>query len=407
MGDRPQPPFPLDAGDDPPEREPSADVPNVPFAAANITEDARYAAQRVLASGWLTTGPETFEFENEFAEYVRARYAVAVSSCTIAIELALRALHLPRHSLVLVPTLTFCGAAHAVVHAGLTLGLVDVDPTTAMPSPETISAAIRDYGRPRAMLVLHFGGAPAPLSELAEAAGLTLDFVVEDAAHALGTFLDHRPVGSLSRATCFSFYATKNLPIGEGGMVTTNDHDLAAWVRRARLHGMSADARLRNLPSGSWHYTVTEAGLKANMTDVQAAIGRAQLRHLPVWQDQREAIATWYTAWLRRVPGLELPAAPPNGRHSWYLYILRVHEEYGASRDELIDRLSEHGIGTSVHFIPLHQMPYFQRIALVPSDGLPGADALFPRLLSVPMYPALTARLVARTCTALTEFASY
>src|SRR5690606_9665701 len=186
-----------------------------------------------------------------------------------------------------------------------------------------------------AMLVLHFAGYPAPVEELAAAAGLPLSHVVEDAAHALGTWVGDRPVGALSRASCFSFYATKNLPIGEGGMVATDDEELAAWVRRARLHGMSADAWRRYAPGGSWRYSVDEAGLKANLTDLAAAIGRAQLTHLDGWQIRRHEIAARYNAALAGVPGLELPPAPVKGRHAWHLYVVHVTPEFGVERDAL------------------------------------------------------------------------
>jgi perosamine synthetase len=382
---------------------PEADEAPVPFARTEICLEAREAALQVMESGWVSAGPQTGLFEGEFADRVEARHAVAVSSCTAAIELALRALRLPPRSVVMVPTLTFCGAAQAVVHAGLRPLLVDVEPATGMPSAATVGRAVQDCGQPRAMMVMHYGGAPAPLPELAAAAGLPLTRVVEDAAHALGTYLGSRPVGALSRASCFSFYATKNLPIGEGGMVTTDDDDLAEWVRRARLHGMSADAWRRHLPGGTWQYTVDDAGLKANMTDLQATIGRAQLRHLSEWQHRREALAARYTARLQAVSGLVLPSTPADGegRHAWHLYAVRVLDGYGLHRDELLERLSQLGIGASVHFIPLHQLWYFRRTALRPPSGLPGADELFPQLLSLPLHPGLTEAQVDRVCDAL------
>ncbi|NUS27991.1 MAG: polysaccharide biosynthesis protein [Streptomyces sp.] len=373
----------------------------VPFAAPRITVEARRAAQRVLASGWVTMGPETELFEREFAGYVGADHAVAVSSCTAALELTLRALRLPPGAGVLVPAITFCGAAQAVMHAGLRPVLVDVDPRTAMPTPATVARAARACGCPHAMMVLHYAGAPAPVAELAEAARLPLTHVVEDAAHALGATVGDRPVGSLSRAACFSFYATKNLPIGEGGMVTTDDPALAEWIRRARLHGMSTDAWRRHLPGGSWRYTVEEAGLKANMTDVQAAIGRAQLHHLESWQERRHEAADRYDAALRAVPGIEPLRTAAPGRHARHLYVVRVLEEYGMTRDELAVRLADGDIGTSVHFVPLHHLPHFRATALVPHGGLPGADELFPQLLSLPLHPDLGGRAVDRVCSEL------
>ena len=242
-----------------------------------------------------------------------------------------------------------------------------------------------------------------PLAELADAAGLPTRLVVEDAAHALGTFVGDRPVGALSRAACFSFYATKNLPIGEGGMVTTDDDRLAEALRRGRLHGLSTDAWRRRLPGSAWRYAVEEPGLKANMTDVQAAIGLAQLGHLDAWQRRRTELAARYTEHLQRIPGIAVPQPPPSGRHAWQLYTVRVRPEYGIGRDELVVRLAERGIGTSVHFSPLHRLGYFRRTALLPPGGLPGADALFPQLLSLPLHPALADDEVDHVCAALAE----
>jgi|GEM_PF-87732 len=378
-----------------------ADPPDVPFAVTWISPEARKAADGVLASGWVTTGHQTELFESAIASRVGAGHAIAVSSCTAALELALRGLALPPGAAVLIPDVTFCGAAHAILHAGLRPVLVDVDPRTATPTADTVARAAAACGRPRAMMVLHYAGAPTPVAELAEAAGLPLTRVVEDAAHALGTSVGGRAVGSLSGATCFSFYATKNLPIGEGGMVTTDDPELAVRIRRSRLNGMSADAWRRTQPGGRWRYTVEDAGLKANMTDVQAAIGRAQLRHFDDWQRRRHSLAARYDTLISAIPGIQpLDVATP-GRHARHLYVVRVLAEYGTSRDELVDALSQRGIGTSVHFIPLHQLPFFRRTALTPLGGLPGADALFPQLLSLPMHPFLTERVVDRVCAEL------
>jgi FlaA1/EpsC-like NDP-sugar epimerase/dTDP-4-amino-4,6-dideoxygalactose transaminase len=379
--------------------------PDVPFAVTRISQEARSAVQRVFASGWVTTGIETELFEKEFAAYVEAELAVAVSSCTAALELALRGLGLPPGGKVLLPAVTFCGAAQAILHAGLQPVLVDVDPRTAMADPDTVSRAARACGCPHAMMVLHYAGAPAPVAALAEAAQLPLTHVIEDAAHALGATVGERPVGSLSRATCFSFYATKNLPIGDGGMVTTDDPELAERIRRARLHGMSADAWKRDKPGGSWRYTVEGPGLKANMTDVQAAVGRAQLRHLDDWQLRRHELFQRYTAALEGLPGIEPLEVPTPGRHACHLYAVRVTPEYGRSRDELIELLAERGIGTSVHFIPLHHMPYLRDTATTPLGGLPGADALFPQLLSLPLHLELADSAVDRVCDELARLA--
>ncbi|MGN6780191.1 MAG: DegT/DnrJ/EryC1/StrS family aminotransferase [Marmoricola sp.] len=373
----------------------------IPFADCWITDAARHAAETVMASGWATTGPQELAFEREFAAAVDAGDAVAVSSCTAALELSLRALHLPARAAVLVPANTFCGAVHAIEHAGLRAVLVDVDPLTGMPDEATTRYAASSW-TPAAMVVLHFAGDPSDVTALAHAAGLPLSRIVVDAAHALGATWYGRPIGA-GAAVCFSFYATKNLPIGEGGMVTTDDPETAAWIRSARLHGMSADAWQRYLPGGSFRYDVLESGLKANMTDVQAAVGRHQLRSLAAWQERRTALAARYDAQLAGVPGIDLPHRPDprRGTHAWHLYPVRVGHGVATTRDEVASRLCDAGIGTSVHFPPVHRLTHFHRSVAVPPGGLPGADALFEHELSLPLYPRLTEDQVDRVCDAL------
>ncbi len=372
----------------------------VAFADCHITPAAREAAARVLASGWVTSGPEVGAFETEFAEVVGAGHAVAVSSCTAAIELSLRSLHLPEGSAVLTSTLTFCGAVQAILHAGLRPVLVDVDDVTGVPTPETVARAAATM-RPEAMVLVHWAGDPVDTAALAAAAGLPPERVVEDAAHALGTEHQGVPVGAGS-AVCFSFYATKNLPIGEGGMVTTDDPDRAAWMRRVRLHGMSADAWRRYLPGGGWRYDVEEAGLKANLTDLQAAIGRAQLQAFPGWQERRHELAARYDAGLAGIDGLGLPHRPRDGEgvHAWHLYPVRVG---GGLRDHVQAALATREVSTSVHFIPVHHLTWFRASSVIPRGGLAGADRLFDQLLSLPMYPRLRDDQVDVTCEAVAD----
>ena len=378
---------------------------DVPFADCFIADEARAGAHRVLTSGWVTTGAETAAFEAELAARVGAAHGVAVSSCTAAIELALRSLRLPPGAPVLTSTMTFCGAVQAIEHAGLQPVLVDVDPVTGSTTPEQVARSARAAGRPAAMVHVHWAGDPGDVPALAEAAGLPLDRVVEDAAHALGAERDGRRVGQGS-AVCFSFYATKNLPLGEGGMVTTDDEDKAAWLRTQRLHGMSADAWRRYLPGGGWRYDVTEPGLKANLTDLQAAIGRGQLLHLDRWQERRATLAARYDARLAGVPGVRLPhrPAPGAGVHAWHLYTVQL--ALGVDRDRTVDVLGDRGVGTSVHFIPVHHLDLFRRTCVVPPGGLPGADRMFAGLLSLPLYPRLTDAQVDHVADALRDAVS-
>ncbi len=373
----------------------------IPFCRVEISREARAAAARVLANGWITTGPEVAAFESEFAELVGARHAVAVSSCTAGLELALRALDLPRGAGVLTPSLTFSGAVHAIVHAGLRPVFVDIDPATLMPRPDHVQAARRRSRGAEAMVVLHFAGAPAPVQALAAAAGLPLSRVIEDAAHALWTRVGDRSVGSISAATCFSFYATKNLPIGEGGMVTTDDLRMATHLRCARLHGMTEGAWRRYLPGGSWQYDVTIDGIKANMTDVAAAIGRAQLRHLAAWQARRERLARRYSANLAGVPGILPPISAVAGRHAWHLYVIRVGPGAGVHRDRVATSLAAEGIGCSVHFIPVHRLTHFRRLLGDAITPLPGTETAAAQVLSLPLSPAMSEAEVDRVCEAV------
>lgn len=379
----------------------TSEISTLPLTRTHICPEACLAAQEVLASGWVTMGEQVAAFEVEFAQKVQADRAVAVSSCTAAIELSLRAMHLQPGAKVVMSTTTFCGAAAAIIHAGLTPVLADVDPTTAMPNPATIARAVDEADGVSAMVVIHLGGLPADVEALAAAARLGLDHVVEDAAHALGTWVGDRPVGSSSRATCFSFYATKNLAIGEGGMVTTNDTVFADTIRRTRLHGMSADAWRRYRPGGSWQYDVAEDGLKANMTDVQAAIGRAQLRLFDSAQARRAGAAARYDEQLGEVSGITLPVRPLRGRHAWHLYAVRVTKNYGVHRDDVVTALKDCGIGSSVHFIPVHRLSWFAAHCAGRRGGWPGADAVFNETLSLPMDDRLSDQDVDRVCTAL------
>jgi dTDP-4-amino-4,6-dideoxygalactose transaminase len=368
----------------------------VAFAGCRITPGARAQALDAMASGWLTAGQRTVTFEQAFATWVGAQQAVAVSSCTAALELALRALQLQPGAAVLTPTITFCGAIHAIVHAGLRPILVDTDEETLTVNAESLAISRRHH--PAAMVIQHMAGYPVSVRTMADAAGLPVDRVVEDAAHGLGAEIDGQPVGTLESSTCFSFYATKNLPIGEGGAITTMDADRVDRLRVLRQHGMNRDAWRRYDAGSDWRYGVEHEGLKANFTDLQAAIGLGQLPHLAAWQARRAELADRYDTQLAEVPGLVLPPRPRAGRHAWHLYVIRVGARFGRSRDSLAAELDERGIGTSVHFIPAHHFGYFRRLLGNDIGSLPVADRLADQLLSLPMHPHLTDDDVDRVC---------
>ncbi|GAA0214876.1 DegT/DnrJ/EryC1/StrS family aminotransferase [Actinomadura nitritigenes] len=377
----------------------SAGQSTVPFTIPSVSDEVSDAVVKVLDSGWITTGPQTAAFEQEFADYLGAAHVIAVASCTTALELCLRGLELPPGSAVLTPSLTFCGAINAILHAGHRPVLVDIDEDTLVPSPETVAAAAARTA-PAAMIVQNQGGYPVDVAALAEAAGLDRTRVVEDAAHGPGAARGGKPVGSESFAACFSFYATKNMPIGEGGAIATSDEGLQEKVRAMRLHGMSKDSWKRYLPGGSWRYDVKQIGLKANMTDVQASIGRAQLAALPEWQRRRAEIVAAYDAAFRGLPGLTLPQRDLGGiQHAWHLYQVRVPD-----RDAISAELEAAGVSTSVHFIPANQMTSYRDILGADECArVPVTDRVGEELLSLPLYPGLTSDGQDRVIAALTE----
>lgn len=369
------------------------------FSAPSVTAAACDAAVSVLRSGWLTTGPRCMQFEGALAAYLGYPYAVTVQSCTQALELALRALRLPPGTPVLTPSLTFCGAVAAILHAGYRPVLVDVCAETLTPTPQTVAAAVHRTGAPGAMICMDMGGYPVDVAALADAAGLPTSRIVRDAAHGPGGDVGRSTGTTSPAATCLSFYATKNLPIGEGGAVLTHDEDLADFIRTQRLHGMSRDAWRRYLPGGRAGYDVVEVGLKANMTDLQAAIGLAQLDALPQWQERRRQLVARYDAAIEAcgTDAIRRPVRHPG--HAWHLYQVRVPD-----RDRVMGRLADAGVGTSVHFLPVHHLSAF-RALLDPAGAatLPVTDALAGELLSLPLYPSLTDNDVERVVELLAD----
>jgi dTDP-4-amino-4,6-dideoxygalactose transaminase len=369
--------------------EEPARIATVPFHRPDIGEAEIAAVVETLRSGWLTTGPKTLEFETAFAEGVGARHAIAVSSCTAALHLALDALGLEPGDEVIVPTLTFTSTGATVVHAGARPVLADVTADTLNVDPRDVARKITR--RTRAIVAVHFAGHPAPMDELLELADRHGIALVEDAAHALPAAYRGRRIGSIGKFTAFSFYATKNLTTGEGGMLTTDDSLLADRVRMRRLHGMSRDAWKRYSATGTWRYDVSYPGFKYNLTDVASAIGLVQLGRLPELQRRREEIARRYTEALEDVADLRLPGTRREVEHAWHLYVVRVRpQRLRINRDQLIEVLKERGIGTSVHFIPLHWHSYYQRSLGVGVQDLPVASEAAETMLSLPLFTRMS-----------------
>jgi dTDP-4-amino-4,6-dideoxygalactose transaminase len=374
-------------------------VPHSPlrFAAPSIGEAEIEAVAEALRSGWLTAGPRTAEFERRFAESVGAPAALACSSGTAALHLALIAAGVGPGDVVLTTPLTFCSTVHVIEHLGARPVLVDVDAVSLNISALGLAEAVGDLdSAPKAILPVHLAGLPAAMEDILRLADRHGAAVIEDAAHAQGASVGGDPVGGVStgssvpRAAAFSFYVTKNITTGEGGMLTGHQ-DLVDEARRWSLHGMSRDAWNRYGPAGSWRYSVSRPGFKYNMTDVQAALGLVQLGRSDEFLARRRAIAQTYDASFATLDALRPVSRPTHPGHAWHLYMVRVDPEGSPmSRDELITALAARGIGTSVHFIPIHRLEYYRdRYGYSPED-FPVANTAFEQLVSLPIYPAMT-----------------
>ncbi len=339
----------------------------LPFSLPTIGDEEIKEVLDTLQSGWITTGPKTKRFEEEFREYIGARHAIAVNSCTAALHIALAALGIGPGDEVIVPTFTFCSTANVVVHLGARPVLVDVGEDFNV-TPQAIEQAITP--KTRAIILVHYGGQPCDLEAIYAIAAHHRLCVVEDAAHAVGATYHGHKIGSdslrpatcdLRVVTCFSFYATKNITTGEGGMITTADDELAERMRLLSLHGMSKDAWKRYTSAGSWYYEVVMAGYKYNMTDIQAALGIHQLRKLDGFIAARQRIARLYDQAFADMPEIETPIVHPGRSHAYHLYAIRLNlERLTIDRAQFIEELKGLNIGTSVHFIPVHLHPYYR-----------------------------------------------
>lgn len=363
------------------------------FSPPLIGEEEIAEVLDTLRSDWITTGPKVKRLEADFAEFVGAPAALAVSSATDAMQVALAALGIGPGDEVITTTMTFCSTVHVIEHLGAKPVLVDVEPDILTLDPARVAKAITS--QTRALLPVHLYGHPCEMDGLLALARQYNLVIVEDAAHALPTKYKGRligsppangvPLGDLRWAACFSFYATKNLTTGEGGMVA-GPRDLIDQARMWSLHGMSRDAYKRYSAEGSWYYEVVLPGFKCNMTDIQASIGLHQLRKLPQFQARRRAVVSRYQAAFSQFEELQIPIERPEVDHAWHVYALRLNlERLTIDRARFIQELKARNIGTSVHFIPIHVHPYYRdKYGYKPQD-FPVAYENYLRLVSLPL----------------------
>ena len=377
----------------------------IPFHRPYITQDEKDEVLDSLNSGWLTMGPKTIEFEKRFREYVFAgsakaansQFAVSFNSATAALHLALKAVGIKFGDEIILPTNTFVATAEVVTYFGAMPVLCDIEEETHNIDASKIESLITK--KTKAIIPVHFGGQPCDMDEICTLAKRYKLNIIEDAAHALPSRYKGRTIGTIGDVTCFSFYATKTLATGEGGMATSSSKEFAENMKRNRLHGISRDAWNRYTVKGSWYYEVVDNGYKYNTTDINSALGVAQLRKIDWMLEKRQHVAHAYDTAFKGT-AVNTPLIRNDRETSWHLYVIKVN-----NRDELSERLKEDGIGTSVHFIPVHKHPYYRDTYRYCGDDFPVANRVFERSLSLPIYPGLTDEELSYVINAVKKYA--
>ncbi len=383
---------------------------NIPFSKVDCSGNEIAYVTEVIQSGWLTTAGKCAGFEQCFAETVGAKYACAVNSATAALHLAVEALGIGPGDKVFVPTMTFTASAEVIRYLGADPVFLDVEYGTCLITPQILETAIQQHPDAKALMLVHFGGQSAAITtdrrpgilEICRKHGIKL---IQDAAHAFPTRHGNRMIGSLPDVTCFSFYANKTITTGEGGMLVTDDEEIFKRAKVMRLHGINRDIWNRfTAKKANWEYDVVAPGFKYNLPDVAAAIGLAQLERAESMRQGRQQCVETYYHELRHVPGIDLPVCKgPFENHAWHLFWIVLHPDRIISRNALVDLLNEAGIGTSVHYKPLHRMTYYSQTYNLRDTDFPNAEKHWQGCISLPLYPTLTKAEVQTICTTLNQ----
>lgn len=354
-----------------------------------ISEDEVNEIVDTVRSGWLSMGPKTIRFEKEFNDYIGSKKSVAVSSWTAAGHLTLESFGIEENDEVIVPTMTFPATAEIVCYFGAKPVIVDVDEDTLNISLKEIEKSITP--KTKAIIPVHYGGQPCDMDEIHEIAQKYNLRVLEDAAHSLPAYYKGKKIGSISEVTCFSFYATKTLSTGEGGMICTNNPEIAERTTIMRMHGINRDAWKRYSESGSWYYEVVAPGYKYNFTDLQASLGLPQLKKVDMMWESRKRIAAMYKEAFNDFDLIQLHTIKPDRESSWHLFPVRLHlNKLTKNRAQIIEELKKNNIGIGVHFLPVHQHIYYAKTFNLDDRNYPVASAAFPRLMSLPIYPGMS-----------------
>lgn len=371
---------------------------NVPFAKPYIGQEEIEEVVAVLKSGWLTTGSRCKQFETDFAAFMGGGVeAIAVNSCTAGLHLALEAIGIGAGDEVIVPVHTFTATAEVIRYLGADPVFVDVDPVTLCMDPEKFKAAITT--KTKAVMPVHYAGRSCDMDAILEIAQKHNIKIVEDAAHALPTKYKGKLIGTLdSDITVFSFYANKTITTGEGGMIVTRNAEIAKRCRTMRTHGMNKDAFDRFTSTSkkpAWHYQIVAPGYKYNLPDLSAAVGIHQLKRAYDMQESRREISLKYIDMLEGLPLTTMQDTNSDNLHSWHLFVVQLDlDRLTITRDQFIELLTATGVGTSVHYIPLHMHPYWKETYNLQDDMFPVSTAAFHRLVSLPLYPYMAAQAI-------------
>jgi dTDP-4-amino-4,6-dideoxygalactose transaminase len=357
-----------------------------------------------LRSGWLTAGPRTRQFEQEFRETFQTPGALALNSCTAGLHVAMKVLNIGPGDEVITTPMTFAASVNVIEHVGAKPVLVDVEPDTLNIHPDAVEQAITSATK--AIIAVHYAGHPVELNALRALADKYRLHLIEDAAHAVGAEFEGVPIGSSPNLTAFSFYATKNLTTGEGGMLT-GTQDLLDKARIVSLHGMNREAWSRYAAGGKWAYDIVEPGFKYNMTDIQAALGLQQLRRFARMQERRRQIVDAYNAAFAPHAAFLTPSTRAHVKNAWHLYVLRMRpNELSIERNQVIEEMTARNIGTSVHFIPIHMHSYYKNRYGYHPDDFPVAHHAYQNMMSLPLSPSMSDQDVADVIEAVLDIRS-
>jgi len=369
---------------------------NIPYSRIIIKGNEIKYLRQVLKSGWITTSNKALQLEKQFAEIVGAKYACAVNSCTSALHLAVEAIGIKPGDKVLVPSLTFTSSAEVLRYIGADPVFIDVEYGTGLVTPSILKAALFANPDVKALILVHYGG-QAAIMATPDRQGI-LDIcrknqicLIEDAAHAFPTKFDNHYIGSFGDLTCFSFYANKTITTGEGGMLVTNDESFYKRVKLMRLHGINHDVWDRFTNSNTtWEYDIIAPGFKYNLSDINAAIGLAQMERAYYFREERQRCAEFYYNSLKNIPVIDLPVCiGPMENHAWHLFPIIIKSEASLSRNEFIRQMASKGIGTSVHYKPLHRMQYYKETYNLNPNNYPNTERIWKGTVSLPIYPNL------------------